>query len=221
MITADLHVHSWHSIDSDMLYDQLIKACQQKGINCIALSDHGTTRGARELVKIAPFKVIVCEEVLTPFGEIMGMFLEKDIPNKISVEETISLIREQQGLVCIPHPFDIVRPSAFRDMNKLQSIMDEVDIIEVFNARSLYPGSNGKAKWLAQKYNKVMSAGTDAHSHLEIGGVRVEMQDFETATEFLNSLSVAKISGTRSSPLIHILSTAARMKKRCKREKHC
>ena len=72
-----------------MSYEQLIAACQRKGINCIAVSDHGTTRGARELSKIAPFKVIVCEEVLTPYGEIMGMFLNEDIPNNISVEDTI------------------------------------------------------------------------------------------------------------------------------------
>lgn len=201
-----------------MSYEQLIKACRHKGINCIALCDHGTTAGAREFSKIAPFKVIVCEEVMTPFGEIMGMFLKEDIPDKISVEETIRLIREQKGLINIPHPFDIVRPSAFRDLIKLQSIMEQVDIIEVFNARSLYPGSDGKARNLAKKYNKIMSAGTDAHSPMEIGGVRVEMQDFNTSGEFLNALKWAKITGTKSSPFIHFVSTTARLRKKSKKE---
>lgn len=219
MITADLHVHTWHSVDSNMSYDQLIKACQHKGINCIALSDHGTTRGAIEISKIAPFKVIICEEVLTPFGEIMGMFLKEDIPNRISVEDTIRLIREQGGLVSIPHPFDRVRPSAFRNLKKLESIMDEIDIIEVFNSRSLYPGISKKARNLAERYHKVMSAGTDAHSPIEIGYVRIEMPDFNTGSEFLTSLSKARIDGRKSSPFIHLISTTARLRKQGKQER--
>ena len=214
MLNADLHVHTWHSVDSYMSYDQLIKACQEKGINCIALADHGTTRGARDLVKIAPFKVIVCEEVRTPYGEIMGMFLKEDIPDKISVEETIRLIREQNGLVCIPHPFDMVRPSAFRNLKKLESIMDEVDIIEIFNSRSLYPGIGRKSIDLARRFNKVMSAGTDAHSPAEIGYVNIQMEDFKDSAEFLSSLSRAKIDGKKSSVLIHLVSTTARLRKK-------
>lgn len=217
MLNADLHVHTWHSVDSYMSYDQLIQACQAKGINCIAVSDHGTTRGAREIDKIAPFKIIICEEVMTPYGEIMGMFLKEDIPNKISLEETIRLIREQGGLVCIPHPFDRVRPSAFRNLKKLESIMDEIDIIEVFNSRSLYPCIGKKSIELAQRFHKVMSAGTDAHSPAEIGYVRIEMEDFNNSTEFLSSLSKAKIEGKKSSVLIHLISTTARLRKKSNR----
>jgi predicted metal-dependent phosphoesterase TrpH len=216
LIKADLHVHTWHSVDSFMSYDQLLKACQIKGINCIALSDHGTTAGARELSKIAPFKVIICEEVMTPFGEIMGMFLKEDIPNKIPVEETIRLIREQGGLVLIPHPFDCVRPSAFRNLKKLESIMESIDIIETFNSRSLYPGIEKRAGDLARRYHKVMSAGSDSHSPAEIGYVCIEMEDFNTKEEFLVSLSKASIQGRKSSPLIHLISTTARLRKQGK-----
>ena len=214
MIKADLHVHTKHSVDSNMSYDQIIKACLQKGINCIAIADHGTTKGAREISEIAPFKVIISEEVLTPYGEIMGMFLKEDIPNKITVEKTIRLIRDQGGLVCIPHPFDRVRPSAFRDMVKLESLADEADIIEVFNARSLFPGAEKKARELAIKYNKPVSAGSDAHSPMEIGYAYLEMPDFNSKEEFLSSLRNARLYGRKSSPLIHLISTAARIKKK-------
>lgn len=218
MLNADLHVHSWRSVDSYMSYDQLIKACQTKGIDCIGLSDHGTTRGARDLARIAPFKVIVCEEIMTPYGEIMGMFLNEDIPNNISVEDTIRRIREQNGLVCIPHPFDRVRPSAFRNLKKLENIMDEVDIIEVFNSRSLYPGIGKKSIELAQRFHKVMSAGSDAHSPAEIGYVHIAMEDFNNNIEFLDSLSKAKIDGRKSNVLLHLVSTTARLRKRSSRE---
>ena len=213
MLKADLHVHTWHSVDSSMSYDQLIEACLGKGINCVAIADHGTTRGARDLQKIAPFKIIVCEEVLTPYGEIMGMFLKEDIPWKVPLEEAIKLIHGQGGLVNIPHPFDRVRPSAFRNLKVLESIADQVDIIEVFNSRSLFPGIESKARAFAAKHNKIISNGSDGHSPSEIGYACVEMAEFNTGEEFLSSLSAGRLYGRKSSPLIHLISSAARFRK--------
>lgn len=213
MIKADLHVHTWHSIDSSMSYDNIIKTCVAKGLNCVAIADHGTTRGARDLQKIAPFKVIVCEEVRTPYGEIMGMFLQEDIPDKITVPEAIKAIRAQGGLVNIPHPFDRVRPSAFRNVRMLESIAGQIDIIEVFNSRSLFPGAEKRARAFAAKHNKVISNGSDGHSSSEVGCAFVEMADFNTREEFLTSLSSAVLHNRKSSPLIHIISSAARFRK--------
>jgi predicted metal-dependent phosphoesterase TrpH len=213
LIKADLHVHTWHSIDSNMSYEQLIKACLEKGINCAAVADHGTTKGARDLLRIAPFKIIVCEEVATPYGEIMGMFLQEDIPAKLPVAEAIKAIREQGGLVNIPHPFDRVRPSAFRNLKMLESIADQIDIVEVFNSRSLFPGAESRARAFAAQYNKIISYGSDGHSPSEVGCSYVEMNDFNTREEFLSSLSSATLFGRKSSPLIHIISSAARFRK--------
>lgn len=218
MIKADLHVHTRHSADSYMSYQQLIDACRCKGINCIAVADHGTTLGAREMSKIAPFKVIVCEEVRTPYGEIMGMFLHEDIPDKISVDEAIKHIRGQGGLVCIPHPYDRVRPSAFRDEKMLEEVADRVDIIEVFNSRSLFPGAEKKARSLARRHGKLISYGSDGHSPSEIGYAFVEMPDFDTPQEFLTSLAAATFHGRKSSPLVHLITTTARLGKRSRRE---
>ncbi len=63
----------------------IIERCQQLGINCIAIADHGTVEGALEMQRIAPFTVIVAEEILTPYGELMGMFLKENIPSGLSV----------------------------------------------------------------------------------------------------------------------------------------
>jgi hypothetical protein len=190
----------------------------KKGINCIAVADHGTTKGARQLLKIAPFKVIVCQEVLTPHGEIMGMFLQEDIPAKTGLDETFRNIRQQGGLICIPHPYDKVRPSAFRDKKLLELIVEQVDIIEVFNSRSMFPGTEPMARDLATRHHKIMSAGTDAHSPQEIGFAYVDMDDFNNKDEYLVSLSKGKIFGKKSSPLIHLISTTARLKKKHLRE---
>jgi len=217
LIKADLHVHTWRSVDSYMTYQQLIKACQSRDINCIAVADHGTTLGAREMSGIAPFKIIICEEVRTPYGEIMGMFLHEDILDRIPVDEAIRRIREQGGLVCIPHPYDLVRPSAFRNEKALQSVADKADIIEVYNSRSLFPGTEKKARALAQQHGKLISAGSDAHSPSEIGYAIVEMQDFNGPREFLASLKDAVIHSRKSSPLIHFLSVTARLDKNINR----
>jgi len=218
LLKADLHVHTKYSVDSYMSFEQLIKACQNKGINCIAVADHGTTKAARELSKIAPLKIIVCEEILTPYGEIMGLFLKEDIPHKLTVDEAIKQIRAQGGLICIPHPYDKVRPSAFRDYKMLESIADQVDIIEVFNSRNMYPGIEAKARDFALRHHKVISAGTDAHSPSEMGYAYVEMNDFNNKEEYLISLAQGKLYGRKSSPLIHLLSTTARLRKQKSKE---
>jgi len=196
-----------------MSYDQLIAACQSKGINCIAVADHGTTLGAREMSKMAPIKIIICEEVRTRYGEIMGMFLQEDIPDKISVDEAVKRIRDQGGLVCIPHPYDLVRPSAFRNTKVLEKLADNVDIIEVYNSRSLFPGTEKRALSLARRHGKLISAGSDAHSPSELGYAIVEMNDFNNPQEFLTSLKNATIHSKKSSPLIHFLSVTARVDK--------
>ena len=111
MLKADLHIHTKYSMDCDMPLEKIINRCLETGINCITIADHGTIEGALEMQRLAPFTIIIAEEVLTHHGEIMGMFLKEPIPSGQSVEETISQIRAQGGLVCIPHAFDLFRPS--------------------------------------------------------------------------------------------------------------
>ena len=126
MLKVDLHIHTNYSIDSYNSLDGVINRCLELGINCIAVCDHGTAEGAIKLKAIAPFTVIIAEEILTPDGEIMGMFLKETIPSGISVAETISQIRAQGGLVCIPHPFDRYRPTAIKN-DILLEIADQID----------------------------------------------------------------------------------------------
>ena len=113
MLKADLHVHSEYSPDSESSLVDIIEHCTAKGINCIAITDHNEIAGAIELKNIAPFTVIVGEEILSSSGEIIGLFLTEHIPAQLSAEETIRRIKDQGGLVLIPHPFDrYFRPSA-------------------------------------------------------------------------------------------------------------
>jgi len=176
------------------------------------VADHNTVSGALKLRKIAPFKVIVAEEILTPAGEIMGLFLNETVPAGLSPREAISRIRKQGGLVAIPHPFG---RSLRRKPNPLLSpeILSQVDIIEAFNSRTPLSSSIARAAKLAADTGKAASAGSDAHTLGEIGRAYVEMPDFEGPDEFLASLAHGTIFGRKSSYWPHFASTWAKIRR--------
>ncbi len=213
MLKADLHIHSEYSMDCNTPLEKIISRCQEIGINCVAICDHGTAEGGLKIQEIAPFKVIVAEEILTPHGEIMGMFLEETIPSGLSVEETLSRIKAQGGLVCIPHPFDVFRQSALRS-STLEEIAEQIDIVEVFNSRAILDRTSAKALAFAKKYGIAQSAGSDAHTPHEIGNAYIEMPEFNGKEDFLKALAEGKISGRKTTPLIHFAGAWARLKKK-------
>jgi predicted metal-dependent phosphoesterase TrpH len=212
LLKADLHIHTEYSMDCTTPLEKIISRCLEIGINCVAIADHGTAEGALKIQAMAPFPVIVAEEILTPHGEIMGMFLKETIPSGLSVEETISRIRAQDALVNIPHPFETIRHSAF-DGKVIEEIAEHIDVVEVFNARSPFPASSAKALAFARKHGIAQGAGSDAHTLHEIGNAYVEMPEFNGKDEFLQALAQGKISGHRTSPATHFFSRWARLKK--------
>ena len=215
MLKADLHIHTEYSMDCNTPLEPIINRCLELGINCIAIADHGTAEGALKMQTIAPFPVIVAEEILTPQGEIMGMFLKETIPSGLSVEQTLSRIRAQGGLVCIPHPFGTFRHSAL-GAKTVEEIVEHIDIIEVFNSRALLLRDSAQAQIFAQKYGIPGSAGSDAHTVGEIGNAYVEMPEFNGRDDFLQALAKGKVFGHRTNPLVHFNSFAQSLKSRFK-----
>ena len=212
MIKADLHVHTCYSMDCLSPLEQIVERCLELGINCIAVADHNTIAGALKLRKIAPFKVIVAEEVLTPVGEIMGLFLSEPVSRGLSPQETISRIRSQGGLVAIPHPFGRSLPWNANPLTSTE-VLSQVDIIETFNSRTPFSSGNARSWKLAKEHGKAASAGSDAHTLGEIGRAYVEMPEFDGPDDFLNSLYQGKIFGQKSSYLAHLASTWAKIRK--------
>jgi predicted metal-dependent phosphoesterase TrpH len=209
MFKADLHIHTEYSMDCSTPLEKIISRCQELGINCIAIADHGTAEGALKMQKIAPFRVIVAEEILSTQGEIMGMFLKETIPSGLTPGETVKRIKAQGGLVNIPHPFETIRGSALKDWC-INEIAGDIDLMEVLNSRSPFPANTEKARAFAARHGIPGSAGSDAHSVREIGNAYVEMPEFSNPQEFLKSLARGTISGHRSSVFVHIFSTWAR-----------
>ncbi len=205
LIDVDLHMHTDHSPDCATPVEVLLATARERGLGAIAVTDHNEISGAleaREQAAAAGVKVIVAEEIKTAGqGEVIGLFLEEKIPRGLSLRETIAAIRDQGGVVYVPHPFD--RMHAVPDYEHLLSHLDEVDAIEVFNPRVAISAFNDEAARFAAKYRIVAGAGSDSHVAQGLGSVRIRMRDFDGAAEFLQSLRDADIL-TRPSSLLYV-----------------
>jgi predicted metal-dependent phosphoesterase TrpH/glycosyltransferase involved in cell wall biosynthesis len=193
-ILCDLHMHTEHSYDCSVPVAALIDHAERQGLGAIAITDHNEFGGALEAVELArgrPLRVIPGEEVKTTAGEVIGLFLREHIPPGQSVEDTIAAIREQGGVVYLPHPFD--RLHSIPDARTLHRHLAEIDVFEVYNAKLLLDGFNAEAARFARKYNLTMGAGSDAHVLQAVGTGAVRMPAFETPEEFLISLRSAEI----------------------------
>lgn len=220
MLKADLHIHSEYSMDCNTPLDKIIQRCQELEINCIVIADHNTTEGALKMQKMAPFTVIVAEEIMTTEGEIMGMFLQETIPKGLTPQETVKRIREQGGLVNIPHPFERIRGSALKDRT-IEEIAAQIDLMEVLNARSPFRANSNKAKEFAKEHGIIQGAGSDAHTLFEIGNAYVIMPEFNNPQEFLKALSHGEIHGKRTGLTARLFSTWAKVKNQfLSRRKH-
>jgi predicted metal-dependent phosphoesterase TrpH len=211
VLRADLHSHTRFSRDGLTSPESFVARCVKKGITCAAVTEHNNIVGALRVQEIAPFKVIVSEEVKTTEGEIIGYFLKEPIPKGLTPERTVDLIQAQGGVVCVPHPFDRLRRSPLKT-EALLRILPHVQVLEVFNSRTTLKRDNEKARRFAEQYGLLVSAGTDSHSPWEIGNACVEMPDFDGPSEFLEALKQGSIQGRLSNPLVHLLSTYAKIR---------
>ncbi len=150
MIKVDMHVHTSCSPDSLIPADRLFEICDANGIDCVAVTDHDSIACALRLQEQDSKRIIVGEEIHTTYGEIIGLFLKEWIQPFLSPIDTIEKIKEQGGLVYIPHPFDGLRTSVLR-RKILNDIADQIDILEVFNSRNAFTWSNIRAKDFARK----------------------------------------------------------------------
>ena len=194
-IAVDLHMHTSWSHDCSIEVGHLLDHADEIGLGGIAVTDHNVFGGALEAVALAATRdlvVIPGEEVKTKDqGEIIGLFLEEQIPRGMSFGDTVSAIRDQGGLVYLPHPFD--RMHAIPDPATLHRHLAEIDVLEVFNARLLRESFNDEALRFARKYRLLQGAGSDAHVLQGVGTGAVRMRRFEGPEEFLLSLRSAEI----------------------------
>ena len=198
LIDVDLHMHTDHSHDCATPVEVLLATARERGLGAIAITDHNEVSGAFEAqAKAAEYgvKVIIAEEVKTASqGEVIGLFLTEKIPRGMTMQETVSEIKRQGGLVYVPHPFD--RMHAVPDYEHLLDIVEQIDLMEIFNPRVAIGAFNEEAARFAAKYRIPAGAGSDAHVAQGLGTARVRMRDFDGPQEFLASVQEAEIITT-------------------------
>ena len=194
-ITVDLHLHTDWSHDCSIPAAELVDHAEAIGLGGIAVTDHNVFGGALETVELARGRdlvVIPGEEVKTDGqGEVIGLFLEQEIPRGMTFGDTIAAIREQGGLVYLPHPFD--RMHAIPDPATVHRHLAEIDVFEVYNARLLRDSFNDEALRFARKYRLLQGAGSDAHVLQGLGTGAVRMRRFDGPEEFMLALRTAEI----------------------------
>jgi hypothetical protein len=194
-ILADLHMHTNWSHDCAVDPADLIMYAEANGLGAIAVTDHNAFGGALETAELArdhDLVVIPGEEIKTDGqGEVIGLFLQEEIPRGMSFANTIKAIKAQGGLVYLPHPFD--RMHSIPEPATLQRHLADIEVFEVYNARLLFEAYNEEALRFARKYNLTMGAGSDAHVLQGVGTGALRMRAFEGPEEFLLSLRSAQV----------------------------
>jgi predicted metal-dependent phosphoesterase TrpH len=194
-IVVDLHMHTDWSHDCSIPVAELLDHAEEIGLGGIAITDHNAFGGALEAAQLARDRELVVipgEEVKTDGqGEVIGLFLEEEIPRGLAFADTLAAIRDQGGLVYLPHPFD--RMHTIPDPATLHRHLAEIDVFEVFNARLLRDSFNDEALRFARKYRLLQGAGSDAHVLQGVGTGAVRMRRFEGPEEFLLSLRTAEV----------------------------
>jgi predicted metal-dependent phosphoesterase TrpH len=194
-ILADLHLHTGWSHDCTVETVDLLDHAEAIGLGAIAITDHNVFGGALEALELAAERdlvVIPGEEVKTGGqGEVIGLFLTEEIPRGMSFADTVAAIKEQGGLVYLPHPFD--RLHTVPDPSTLHRHLADIDVFEVYNARLLIESHNDEALRFARKYNLTMGAGSDAHVLQGVGTGVLRMRAFRDPEEFMISLRNAEV----------------------------
>ena len=198
LIDVDLHMHTDHSHDCATPVESLLETARDRGLGAIAVTEHNEISGAVAAAAIADqygVKVILGEEVKTASqGEVIGLFITEKIERGMTLAETVAEIKRQGGLVYVPHPFD--RMHAVPDYEHLLPIVEQLDLIEIYNPRVAVDTFNEEAARFAAKYRIPAAAGSDSHVTQGLGTARVRMRDFDGPEEFLESLREAEIHST-------------------------
>jgi predicted metal-dependent phosphoesterase TrpH len=194
-VRVDCHLHTAASGDAWTTLDQLAERAGQEGLDVVCVTDHNVTEaGVAAAGQDLGVRIVVGEEIRTPDGDVIGLFLTERIPYVLPLTTVISLIRAQGGLVYVPHPFDEGRSSLGPVLPELCAA-GGADIIEVFNAKIDDQRLNERADQLAARYGLPGGAGSDAHDPPGIGAAYLDMPDFDGPASFLAALADAQVTG--------------------------
>ena len=193
-IKVAIHLHTHYSYDSNMAPATLVQVARRAGFDCVAITDHNLIDGALEAQALGGIRVIVGEEISSRDGHILGLFLKRPVPPRLSGEETCAAIHEQGGVALAAHPFaSLCRNSLRRSFERLAP---RFDAIEVYNAQNPLPWEDWRAARFARDNGMTGYVGMDAHLRW-LPLAYQKMDDFTDAAGFLRALRAADLYRAR------------------------
>ncbi|MBI2170196.1 MAG: PHP domain-containing protein [Actinobacteria bacterium] len=197
-IRVDCHLHTMYSGDAVTTLDELAEGIAAAQIDVACVTDHNAVAGALAAIeRDVGCRIIVGEEIRTGAGEIIGLFLCERIPYGIDVRDAVARVREQGGVVYVPHPFDPLRHAFAEAVFRELCAEGAVDAVEGFNAKVGLDHMNDRAVAAAAEFSLPAGAGSDAHDGAAIGAAYVEMPDFDGPADFLDKLHDGHVIGHR------------------------
>jgi predicted metal-dependent phosphoesterase TrpH len=172
---ADIHMHT-NLGDGWASPAQVIQQAARRGLSVIAITDHDHVEGAKRVADLLarqeqpPFQMITGVEVSTRQGHLLGLFIERAPKALRSVEESIEAIKEQGGLVVIPHPLGRLVPSLSR--SKIDELLNKgfsIDGIEIYNPSPANASMRATVRTANQQWHFAETGGSDAHFWQHIG----------------------------------------------------
>jgi predicted metal-dependent phosphoesterase TrpH len=197
-VRVDMHSHTCYSGDAVTTLDELAERIESTDLDVLCITDHHSVRGALEAVeRDVGCRIVVGEEVKTRAGEVIGLFLDERVPHGLLPAETIGRIRDQGGVVYVPHPFDPLRNAMHEPVLRELCAAGAIDALEVLNAKVTLEHLNARAATLAEEFGLPGGAGSDAHDPAALGAAYVEMPDFDGPADFLARLPEGRVVGHR------------------------
>jgi predicted metal-dependent phosphoesterase TrpH len=171
---ADLHMHT-NLGDGWISPARLIEAARRRGLTLIAVTDHDHIEGARRVNELlcqqgCPIEMITGVEVSTRQGHLIGLFVEHAPRPKRPVEESIDAIKQQGGLVIIPHPLGRLVPSlSRRQIDSLLAAEYAIDGIEIYNPSPANAAHRAVVQAANDEWGLAEIGASDAHFWQHVG----------------------------------------------------
>lgn len=192
----DLHTHSVTSPDGSISLTQYRRMLEAGGLDCIAITDHNRIDFALAAHKELGDRIIIGEEITTLSGEIIGLFLKEAVPGGLDLHEAVTRIKDQDGLVYVPHPFETVRSGV--TVGALESIAELVDIVEIRNGRAIFLDRYALAEQWSQTNDIPGAASSDSHGWHGWGKTYSIVDQVPTKETLVQLLGTARYATAKS-----------------------
>jgi predicted metal-dependent phosphoesterase TrpH len=184
----DFHVHTSFSYDCPMPPKLVIELARRRGLAGIAVTDHDTIAGAlaaRDANRYSDFLVIPGIEVKSDLGDIIGLYLDRQIQSK-QFGDVIREIHDKGGVAYVPHP---IRTFGAARMAEVHRAHPEINLWEMYNGR-YEPRDFVQARYAFESLGiECRLCGSDAHFPWDVGVFRTVLPEMPSGPEQLVDLS--------------------------------